>query len=129
MIALAAYMLYPVEKNSPDWKSYSDAAYEEAVTSNKKIIIDFYADWCIPCTELDALTFSDERVVEFSKDFVCFKVDMTKTMSDATEHVRKKFEVVGMPTVAIFNSNGKEVERITGFLSADDFLHILKKVK
>jgi len=126
-IGIAVFMLWPVEKDSPDWQTYSDTAYEQALESNQKIIIDFYADWCIPCKELDALTFSDERVVELSKEFVCLKVDMTKTMSDETEIIRKKFEIIGMPTVLIIDSKGKEVDRITGFLSADDFLTILKK--
>ncbi|MFH1195590.1 MAG: thioredoxin family protein, partial [bacterium] len=127
MIGLAVFMLWPVEKNSPDWQKYSDAAYEQALASNQKILVDFYADWCIPCKELDALTFSDIRVVELSKEFVCFKVDMTQTMSDETEIIRDKFKILGMPTVLVIDTKGQEADRLTGFLSANDFLDILKK--
>jgi len=93
------------------------------------MIIDFYADWCIPCKELDALTFSDERVINASKEFTPFKVDMTKTLSDETEEIKKKFDIIGMPTVLIINSNGEEVERITGFVNAEEFLKIIATVK
>lgn len=128
VIVLAAYMLWPVEKDSPQWQKYSDQAFDLAIDSDEKIIIDFYADWCIPCKELDAMTFSDPSVVELSKKFVCFKVDMTQTMSDETEYIRDKFNIVGMPTVLIIDSQANEVDRITGFLSAEDFLKILEKV-
>ena len=128
VIALAAYMLWPVEKDSPQWQKYSDQAFDLAIDSNEKIIIDFYADWCIPCKELDAMTFSDPRVVELSKEFDCFKVDMTQTMSDETEYIRDRFNIVGMPTVLIIDSQANEVDRITGFLSPEDFQNILEEV-
>ena len=92
-------------------------------------MIDFYADWCIPCKELDALTFSDERVIEKSKEFVSFKVDMTKTMSERTEQIRNKFKILGMPTVLLIDSKGNEIERLTGFVNADEFLKLMNAVK
>lgn len=129
LIAGAAYLLWPSEKKSLEWEYYSDTLYETALNNNQKMIIDFYADWCIPCKELDALTFSDEKVIAGSHDFKCLKVDMTKTMSESTELIRKKFNIKGMPTVLISNSNGKEVERITGFVNAEEFLKIIEGVK
>ncbi|MCB0750349.1 MAG: thioredoxin fold domain-containing protein, partial [Ignavibacteriae bacterium] len=129
LIALAAYMLYPTEKKSLDWEYYTEANYTTALSNNDKMIIDFYADWCIPCKELDAITFSDEKVIAASKNFKSFKVDMTKTLSDQTEIIRKKFDIRGMPTVLIINSSGQEVERITGFVNAEEFLKIIDSVK
>ncbi len=117
LIAGAAYLLWPTEQKSPDWQYYSNSVYENAIENNEKMIIDFYADWCIPCKELDALTFSDEKVIEKAESFTAIKVDMTKTLSDETEKVRQKFEIRGMPTVLIIDSHGNEVERITGFVS------------
>ena len=92
------------------------------------MVVDFYADWCIPCKELDALTFSDPRVLEKLEKFTSYKVDMTKTLSDDTEALRIKFKIVGMPTVLIINAKGEEVERLTGFVNANEFLKILNKV-
>jgi thiol:disulfide interchange protein DsbD len=128
IIALGSYMLYPTESKSPDWNKYTDAIYEEAIDTNQPLIIDFYADWCIPCKELDALTFSDDRVIKKSEEFVNIKVDMTKTMSDETERIRNKFKIVGMPTVLIIDSQGEEIHRITGFVNSDEFLELLSDV-
>lgn len=129
LIIGAVYLLYPTEKKSLDWEYYSEQNYESALSNKEKMIIDFYADWCIPCKELDALTFSNDEVIKASQNFKSFKVDMTKTLSEETEIIRKKFEIRGMPTVLIIDSKGNEVERITGFLNAKEFLKIIETVK
>jgi len=129
LLAVATYMLIPTQKNSINWEKFSDSRYETALAGNHKIIIDFYADWCIPCKELDASTFSNRSVIRSTQSFKSFKVDMTKTLSDETENIRKRFDIRGMPTVLIFNTEGKEAERITGFVNAQEFLKIIDKVK
>jgi len=128
LISASVYLLIPEDKSGPEWQVYSDNLFESSV-GNEKIIIDFYADWCIPCKELDALTFSDTKVIELTKDFTSIKVDMTKTMDDETERIRKKFNILGMPTILIFNSKGEEVERVTGFMDAKSFQNILTNIK
>ncbi len=128
VIAVAVWMLWPVEKNSPEWKKYTQEAYEVSLTNHDKIIIDFFADWCIPCKELDALTFSDPEVIKALSEFSAYKVDMTKTMSDQTAVIREKFNIVGMPTVLLINSKGKEIHRITGFVDAEEFLKLISDI-
>lgn len=128
MIALAGYMLVPSEKESIAWEKFEYASYEESLGSNKKMIIDFYADWCIPCKELDALTFSDPNIIEMTKNFDSYKVDMTKSLSDETDALRKRFDIKGMPTVLIIDSNGKEAARITEFVDAKEFATIINKI-
>ena len=78
---------------------------------------------------MDALTFSDDIVIMESKDFVTIKVDMTKTMSDETDRIRNKFNIVGMPTVLLIDSKGEEIERITGFVDAEVFLRLMRKIQ
>ena len=92
------------------------------------MVIDFYADWCIPCKELDALTFSDKRVMNVFDRFTAYKVDMTKN-NDVNEQLRKRFNVIGMPTVLIIDSKGNETKRLTGFVNADEFLTYIQNVK
>jgi thiol:disulfide interchange protein DsbD len=92
------------------------------------VIIDFYADWCIPCKELDAYTFSDPKVIEGSKNFYTFKADMTKSLSDEVEALRNKYNILGVPTVLILDNKGNEVKRITGFVNADEFYEIIRNV-
>ncbi len=129
LMAISFWMLIPTEKQSPDWQYYTNQGYEQAISSNQKIVIDFYADWCIPCKELDALTFSDKNVISKMNEFKSFKVDMTKSASEETEQIRQKFSIVGMPTVLIIDSKGNEIKRITGFVKASEFLDILNSVK
>jgi len=128
MIAIAVWMLWPVDKNSPNWEKYSDEKYEASLNDQDKIIIDFYADWCIPCKELDGLTFSDPNVIKALSNYTSLKVDMTKTMSDETALIREKFKIIGMPTILLFNSKGEEIHRITGFLDAEDFMKLISDV-
>ncbi|HSP88845.1 MAG TPA: cytochrome c biogenesis protein CcdA, partial [Ignavibacteriaceae bacterium] len=127
ILAVAVYTFVPEEKNSVDWKPYSEGVIPAEINSSG-VIIDFYADWCIPCKELDAFTFSDPKVIEQSKNFHTFKADMTKSLSDEVEALRNKYKIIGVPTVLILDSKGNEVKRITGFVNADEFLEIIKNV-
>jgi len=129
VLIISVYFLLPSSRLSPDWEPFTFSAYEEALQNNNKMIIDFYADWCIPCKELDALTFSNPNVIEEMKNFSIFKVDMTQTLSEETEKLRKQFNILGMPTVLLIDSNGKEVNRLTGFVNANEFLSLIEKVK
>ena len=127
ILAVGVYALVPSEKNSIEWKPFSEDALTEI--SGSGVIIDFYADWCIPCKELDAMTFSDPKVIELSKNFETYKADMTKSLSTEVENLREQFKILGVPTVLILNSNGEEVERITGFVEANEFYKTISSVK
>ncbi len=127
VLAVSIYALIPKEKLEPEWQTFSIQAYETSLKKNERMVIDFYADWCIPCKELDALTFSDRRVIDEMERFTKYKVDMTK-MTPENEELRKRFNVIGMPTILIIDSNAKENNRLTGFVDADEFLGYIKTV-
>jgi thiol:disulfide interchange protein DsbD len=129
VIAISIYALWPVEEKSLAWQKFDENEFKLAKAGNEKIIIDFSAEWCVPCRELDAQTFSDEKVISASKDFKAFKADLTHSGSESVEKLRKQFNVVGVPTVLIFNSDGSEAERITGFVNASSFLNSMGKAK
>ncbi len=125
VIIVSVYSLIPSDKQSIEWKQYSESELQFA-SEKKGVIIDFYADWCIPCKELDALTFSDPNVIKLSEDFVNLKADMTKSVSPEVEALREKYNIIGVPTVLILNSQLKEIHRITGFVNAVEFSKYLK---
>lgn len=127
ILTISIYALTPKEKLEPEWQKFSIQSYEASLQNNERMVIDFFAEWCIPCKELDALTFSDKRVIDGMERFTNYKVDMTK-MTEENEDLRKRFNVIGMPTVLIIDSSGKEIKRITGFVNADEFLSHIKQV-
>ena len=126
LIAVAVYSLYPSDTKSIAWESYSEEVVAEI--TKKGVIIDFYADWCIPCKELDALTFSDERVIEISEEFHNYKADLTKSLAPEVEALRDKYKILGVPTVLVLNSSGEEKHRITGFVNADEFIKVITNI-
>jgi thiol:disulfide interchange protein DsbD len=126
IILFAAYILIPSEKQSIEWQQYASGV--NISNSGKPVIIDFYADWCIPCKELDASTFSNSDVIKVSRKYLTLKADMTKSLSPDVEKLRNEFEIVGVPTVLILNKNGDEVKRITGYVNADEFYDIIKNI-
>lgn len=127
VVAISVYALVPSDRDSILWDPYSENSLEN-ISDKRGVIIDFYADWCIPCKELDALTFSDPRVIELSREFATFKADMTRSVSPEVENLRNKFNIVGVPTVLILDPSGNELKRITGFVNADEFYKILQDV-
>lgn len=129
IVAVAIYALWPVKESSLNWQKFDQVLFKEAKANNEKIIIDFSAEWCVPCRELDAQTFSNAKVIEAGKDFKAFKADMTKSDSEETEKLRQEFKVIGVPTVLIIDSKGNEVHRLTGFVNAEEFLKLMDKAK
>lgn len=110
------------------FQTYSDSSFA-ATKGSKKMIIDFYADWCIPCKELDAITFVDPSVVAAGKNFTNFKADLTKAGDKNVKKMIKDFNIKGVPTVLIFNEKGEEVHRLTGFVNGEEFLKLMKKAE
>ncbi|MBI4418884.1 MAG: thioredoxin family protein [Ignavibacteriales bacterium] len=106
------------------WETYSPEFVAQAQESGKPVMIDFYADWCIPCLELDRRTFTDEEVIRAAESFVRLKVDLTHFDSPEAEALRKQFDIAGVPTIVFLNANGIEERgaRVLGFLPPKEFL-------
>ncbi|MFZ2323968.1 MAG: cytochrome c biogenesis protein CcdA [Ignavibacteriaceae bacterium] len=127
VIAVSVYSLVPSDKKGIEWTKYSEKSVTN-IDGKRGVIIDFYADWCIPCKELDAITFADPEVIKLSKEFGTYKADMTKSLSPEVSALREKYKIVGVPTVLILDSKGEERNRITGFLSSEEFYKILSDI-
>jgi thiol:disulfide interchange protein DsbD len=106
-----------------DWQKYSDAALAKAAQDGKPVIIDFSAEWCLACHELEAYTFSDAIVGAASKDFVLLKFDATED-SPELDILKKKYGILGLPTILFFDRKGewKSDQTLTGFEKAPEFL-------
>ena len=110
-----------------DWVSYRDQSIEELQKNNRPLLIDFYADWCSACKQLDQRTFRDRKVVEKSQEFVAVRVDCTAPDSECRTLI-ERFQVSGLPTVVFVSSKGEEIRdlRGVGFLGP---LEMLKKME
>ena len=92
------------------------------------MVIDFWADWCVACKELDRMAWSDPQVRGELRGFVPLKIDATAE-SPATDALFAKYGVVGMPTVIFIDAHGKEVPgRVTGAVEAGEMLRWLHAV-
>lgn len=112
------------------WLENHDIAMRQAQTEGRPVMIDFTADWCVACKELEKETYVDPKVQTEAKRFVNIKIDST-TMTDAVEALFSKYKVVGLPTVLFLDSRGQAVEgtRLTGFVPPERFLDLMKKVQ
>jgi thioredoxin:protein disulfide reductase len=126
-LALAAYMVISLIMIGPGvtWHDYSDERVEQAVKMEKPVIIDFYADWCAPCRELEQITFHHPEILQLAKnDFVMIKVDLTRKGNPINENLLRQYEVRGVPTVVFLDRQGRERKdlRVVSFLPADQFI-------
>jgi thiol:disulfide interchange protein DsbD len=111
-----------------DWRQYSDELLEQARQQGRPVLIDFYADWCIPCKQIEKTLFSEPIVVAKSSEFVTLKADLTKDESETVKSIRQKYRVVGVPTVIIIDSQGNEYRRFTDELvgfDTEEFLQVM----
>ena len=110
------------------WEQFSQARIAEAAKSGKPVMMDFYADWCIPCLELDRKTFTDPDVISATSEFVRLKVDLTHFDSPESEALRKRFNIAGVPTIVFLDKTGEEVlsSRVIGYLPPKEFIERTK---
>lgn len=87
------------------WTPYSEQEIAAAKALNQPVLIDFYADWCGACHELDEKVFIVPEFLELSKSFRLLKVDATHD-TEAVQKILKKYQVQGLPTVAFINRKG-----------------------
>lgn len=100
-----------------------------AESQNKYVMLDFYADWCISCKEMERFTFTDAEVKNRLRDVVLLQVDVTENTID-DEALLKYFKLFGPPGILFFDRHGREIydARTIGYQNKEDFLAILNAV-
>ncbi len=99
-----------------------------ALENQQPLIVDFTAAWCGACKELDKITFANSEVSREAGRFHAVKVDATDDEDPSVVKSMRTLGVVGLPTVVLFDSNGKEAQRFTDFVEPEEFLKALKTV-
>ncbi|MCB0341375.1 MAG: protein-disulfide reductase DsbD [Bdellovibrionales bacterium] len=113
----------------PEWKKFS---YEELMTAkneNRPVIVDFKADWCAACKELERYTFSDPEVLKMGTQFTWLAFDATLDSPELSE-LKSRFNIQGLPMVLFFDADGEWQKdlSVTGFEKPAEFLTRMQKL-
>ncbi|PRF96300.1 thiol:disulfide interchange protein [Burkholderia ambifaria] len=95
-------------------------------TSGRPVMLDFYADWCVSCKEMEHLTFTDSRVQARLAQLHLVRADVTANNPD-DQALLKRFNLFGPPGIIFFDRNGNEIGRVVGYQAADTFLRSLDR--
>jgi len=111
-------------------KSVDDlnARVTAASAAGKTVMLDFYADWCTSCKEMEKYTFTDASVQQALGNTVLLRADVTR--NDALDQaLMKHFGIFGPPTIAFYNASGAEQQnfRVVGYMKANEFAALLRK--
>ncbi len=127
-VAALAFMIYP--RQAPErlrFEPFDAEALASATEARKPVLIDFSADWCIPCREMEHSTFVDPSVVSEAERFVRMKANLT-AQDKKTEELTSKYEIQGVPTTMLIDSAGKVAQRKVGYIGPQEMLAELRQV-
>jgi thiol:disulfide interchange protein DsbD len=99
-----------------------EARVAAADEQGRGVMLDFYADWCISCKEMEKYTFTDPRVQQSLADTVLLQADVTANDA-ADKALLRHFDLIGPPAILFFGEDGEERRpfRVVGFMAAADF--------
>jgi thiol:disulfide interchange protein DsbD len=91
-------------------------------------MLDFYADWCVSCKEMEHDTFTDPTVQQALSNAILLQVDVTANNSD-DRALFQHFEIFGPPTIAFYDASGQERRafRVVGFMEASKFATVVRQ--
>jgi thiol:disulfide interchange protein DsbD len=111
------------------WSDDYQAALVRAKSEQKPVLVDFGASWCGARKELEQRTFSDPRVVREGGRFIPVRVDLSPGKDSKEKHdLLASYDQRGLPLVVMHKPSGEIVARVTSFVEADEFLHLMRGV-
>lgn len=125
------YLIPRAEGAGIRWSAYDEASLQAAKMRDKPVMIDFSADWCLPCKELDEKTFTHPRVIEEAERFVRLKADLTHSTDTQSLQLSSRYQIFGVPTIVFLRPDGTEAseQRLFGFERPEDFLERMQRVQ
>ncbi len=127
-LSLALHLHLPTSAKQVIWQPYSEQALQVAQRLHQPLIIDFYAEWCIGCHEMDQRIFSNPKIKAELFQVTTLRVDATDIESPPVQAAIDKYGVIGLPTVVFLDGNGREIKqaRVEGAGSIKEFTRSLE---
>lgn len=126
-VCAALWTAGSAERTTPiRWQPFTPAALAAARSAAIPSVVDFTADWCIPCREMDVTTFHNPAVVGEAQNFAMLRADIS-VVDEETDALMRAHQVLGVPTYLFFTPDGIEAERLVGFVSWEEFLRAMRQ--
>jgi thiol:disulfide interchange protein DsbD len=129
--APVAHLSGKVHEKTAFTRIYSVTELDQAIAAarGRPVMLDFYADWCVACLEMEKLTFTDPAVKAKMQDIVLLQADVTANNAD-DKALLKRFALFGPPGIIFFNREGEVLRnpRVIGFQSSEKFLQSLRQL-
>ncbi len=106
-----------------------DREVRGAAARGQQVLLDFYADWCVSCKEMEHYTFSDPQVAQALAQLTLLRVDVTANSAD-DQALLQRFGIYGPPTIAFYSRDGREQSalRVVGYMKAAPFVEVLTRL-
>jgi thiol:disulfide interchange protein DsbD len=120
-------MLFDLRAKPPQtliFAPFDDATLAKAREAGRPVVVDFSADWCVPCREMEHTTFTDPAVIRAAAGFVLMRANLT-AKDKQNDALMRRFKVEGVPTSLFIDASGRVRERRVGYVGPADFVKYL----